>query len=112
MLDFYCAALRLALEVDGYDHCVGSRPQRDLARDQWLAAISVRTLRIPAREVMTSMDDTLSTIREHIAHLPPPDATHPPPPEGKKGRLVLPPLWGRTTCAAGQVGALRQLNRS
>jgi len=85
VLDFYCSALKLAVEVDGYDHCIGSRPRRDRARDQWLAAVGVRTLRIPAREVTDSMDDTLSMIREHIAHLPPPDASHPPPPEGEEG---------------------------
>jgi very-short-patch-repair endonuclease len=86
VLDFYCSALRLAVEVDGYAHCVGSRPRRDVARDQWLLAVGVRTLRIPAHEVMRSVDDTLSTIREHVAHLPPPDAAHPPPPEGEEGR--------------------------
>lgn len=80
VLDFFCSALRLAVEVDGYDHCVGSRPRRDLTRDRWLTAMGVRTLRIPAREVMASMDDTLSTIRDLIARLPPPDASHPPPP--------------------------------
>ncbi|WP_291875672.1 endonuclease domain-containing protein [Caulobacter sp.] len=85
VLDFYCASLRLAVEVDGYDHCLGSRPRRDATRDQWLVAIGIRTLRIPARDVLASVDDTLSTMREHIAHLPPPDAAHPPPPEGEEG---------------------------
>lgn len=95
VLDFYCAALRLAVEVDSYAHCVGSRPRRDLARDQWLLANGVRTLRVPAREVMASVDDTLSTIREHITHLPPPDASHPPPPEGEEGQPSAPSGGGR-----------------
>ena len=95
VLDFYCAALRLAVEVDSYAHCVGSRPRRDLARDQWLLAQGVRTLRIPAHEVMACVDDTLSTIREHIAHLPPPDAAHPPPPEGEEGFPSAPSGGGR-----------------
>ncbi|MET3667893.1 DUF559 domain-containing protein [Caulobacter sp. 1776] len=86
VLDFYCASLCLAVELDGYDHCIGSRPRRDQRRDQWLLDRGVRTLRIPAQYVMTSVDSVLSAIREHIAHLPPPDAAHPPPPEGEEGR--------------------------
>lgn len=101
VLDFYCASLRLAVEVDGYDHCIGSRPRRDRARDQWLAAVGVRTLRIPAHEVMSSVGGVLSGIREYITHLPPPDAAHPPPPEGEDGSTPAPSGSGRP---ARQVG--------
>ena len=86
VLDFYCASLWLAVELDGYDHCIGSRPRRDQLRDQWLLDRGVRTLRIPAQYVMTSVDSVLSAIREQVAHLPPPDAAHPPPPEGEESR--------------------------
>ena len=85
VLDFYCSALRLDVEVDSYAHCIGSRPRRDAIRDQWLLEQGVRTLRLAAHDVIASVDDTLSAIREHIAHLPPPDAAHPPPPEGEEG---------------------------
>jgi len=66
VLDFYCPALRLAVEVDGYDHCIDGRPARDIARDRWLMMQGVRTLRIPAQDVMTSVDGTLMTIRGFI----------------------------------------------
>ena len=31
-LDFYCAAVRLGIEVDGISHDMGDNPQRDIER--------------------------------------------------------------------------------
>jgi very-short-patch-repair endonuclease len=70
VLDFYCPSLRLAVEVDGYTHCIDERPERDLARDRWLLSQGIRTFRIPAHEVMASVDATLSTVREFISANP------------------------------------------
>lgn len=36
ILDFYCAAIKLAIEVDGAAHNLGTRPQRDEGRTEWL----------------------------------------------------------------------------
>lgn len=38
VLDFYCDAQKLAIEVDGEAHSRGNRPERDSARDGWLDA--------------------------------------------------------------------------
>jgi len=62
ILDFYCDEVRLAVEVDGYSHDVADRFERDQSRDAWLAAQGVRTLRIPARDVLQSMGGVLATI--------------------------------------------------
>jgi very-short-patch-repair endonuclease len=37
-LDFYCAAAKLAVEVDGIAHDMGDRPARDEARDDIVRA--------------------------------------------------------------------------
>jgi very-short-patch-repair endonuclease len=37
VLDFYCEAAKLAVEVDGASHGAGDRPARDARRDAWLA---------------------------------------------------------------------------
>ena len=88
VLDFYCAALRLAVEVDGSDHTFDSRLGRDMARDRWLLIQGVRTLRIPAYEVMDSVDSAVSAIRAFIAEgrrcPPPPAFAGPPPPKGEE----------------------------
>ena len=92
VLDFYCDALRLAVEVDGYAHDTGDRPRRDARRDAWLLAQGIRTLRIPAIEVLASVDDTLATILAN-AGADPLRPSGPPPPEGEDlGASDAPPL--------------------
>src|SRR3990167_1104689 len=56
ILDFYCAEAKLAVEVDGASHHVGSRPERDAYRDRWLAESGVRTLRLPASYVLSDLN--------------------------------------------------------
>jgi very-short-patch-repair endonuclease len=73
VLDFYCDEAKLAVEVDGYSHDVANRPQRDLQRDIWFANCGVSTLRIPARDVLGSMEGVLATIAAAAqASIPPP----------------------------------------
>ncbi len=88
VLDFYCASLRLAVEVDGSHHTFEDRPERDVARDRWLLIQGVRTLRLPAHEVMDSVDSALGAIRAFIVETrrcpPPPPFGGPPPPKGEE----------------------------
>jgi very-short-patch-repair endonuclease len=56
ILDFYCAEVDLAVEVDGEAHERGDRPERDLVRDEWLKVRKVRVVRIPAAEVLRDLD--------------------------------------------------------
>lgn len=51
-LDFFCAKAKLAIEVDGISHDMGGRPAKDIARDTYVAANCVETIRIPASEVL------------------------------------------------------------
>jgi len=62
VLDFYCQAARLAVEIDGASHCFGDRPRRDEARDAWLAAQGITTVRLPAALVLQDVDDATATI--------------------------------------------------
>jgi very-short-patch-repair endonuclease len=56
VLDFFCASARLAVEVDGQMHHTEDRPEKDAARDRWLARQGIMTLRIPASWVLGSVD--------------------------------------------------------
>ena len=51
ILDFYCPAARLAVEVDGATHWDEAARRKDEARDRWLAGMGVSVLRIPAAHV-------------------------------------------------------------
>ena len=71
VLDFYCNDARLAIEVDGISHDMGDRPERDAARDTWLAEAGIDTLRIPAAEVLRDVTAAASAIVEFArARLP------------------------------------------
>ena len=89
VLDFFCSDARLAIEVDGEAHSRGNRPERDIGRDQWLAAAGIVTLRIPAVELLNDADAVLRLIlAETTARLPlhHPAAPAGPPPRGKLGQ--------------------------
>ncbi|OYX49115.1 MAG: hypothetical protein B7Y97_09630 [Sphingomonas sp. 32-66-10] len=62
ILDFFCPRFKLVVEIDGEAHEYGDRPQRDAARDGWLLTQGVRTLRIPAQEVLTNLEGVVQHI--------------------------------------------------
>jgi very-short-patch-repair endonuclease len=52
ILDFFCARANLAIEIDGFSHDTGDRPERDDQRDAWLLTRRIDTLRLPAADVL------------------------------------------------------------
>ncbi|WP_338445704.1 endonuclease domain-containing protein [Pelagerythrobacter marensis] len=62
VLDFYVAALKLAIEIDGQAHDMGDRPERDIARDRWLRAQNIEVIRIPASEVLRDANEIADSI--------------------------------------------------
>ena len=51
ILDFYCPAARLAVEVDGATHWDDEAQAKDAARDRWLGRQGIEVMRIPASRV-------------------------------------------------------------
>jgi very-short-patch-repair endonuclease len=64
ILDFYCHAARLAVEVDGTLHTLGDNPTRDDRRDTWLDSHGVTVLRVPAFAVKDNLEGVLSLIEQ------------------------------------------------
>ena len=56
VLDFFCPAARLVIEVDGISHGMGDRPIRDAERDAWLAGRGLHVERVAASEVLADPD--------------------------------------------------------
>jgi very-short-patch-repair endonuclease len=87
VLDFYCPAMGLVIEVDGEAHSRGDQPRRDKARDAWCAEQGLRVLRIPATLVMNDLDSVtrgiMAVCHEQLSRLPlhhsPEEANGPPP---------------------------------
>ncbi len=62
ILDFFCAARKLAIEVDGEVHSRSDQPERDAARDAFIATQGVRTLRIPAADILKDLGAVITHI--------------------------------------------------
>ena len=81
ILDFYCARMKLAIEVDGFAHDTGGRPQRDEARTAWLNEHGIEVLRIPAKDILAEPDAVADALlrlcSEPLHHSAPPN--RPPP---------------------------------
>ncbi|KQS56521.1 hypothetical protein ASG17_04750 [Brevundimonas sp. Leaf363] len=83
ILDFYCDALKLALEVDGEGHERPDQARADIARDAWLGARGIEVWRIPARDVLQDLAEVVERIERRVRREPPPPLRGPPPPMGE-----------------------------
>ncbi|NBB17528.1 DUF559 domain-containing protein [Caulobacter sp. SLTY] len=67
VLDFFCPALGLAVEIDSQWHYGPGREEHDAIRDTWLKRRGVTVLRLPAQLVLSDMSSTIDTILGSIA---------------------------------------------
>ena len=72
ILDFYCAAAKLAVEVDGVSHEIGDRPDHDARRTAWLDARGIEVLRIQATDVRDDLDSVLASVEAAASRRAPP----------------------------------------
>ena len=95
VLDFYCAAARLAIEVDGRAHDSAPAAARDARRSEYLRSQKVATVRVPAATILNDVEAAVLRIVEicgqRIERLPglrPVPLHHPadgpPPPVGEE----------------------------
>ena len=95
VLDFYCAAARLAIEVDGRAHDNAPAVERDARRSEYLRSQKVATVRVPAITVLNDVEAAVARIVEicsqrieRLSRLRPVPLHHPadgpPPPVGEE----------------------------
>ena len=95
VLDFYCAAARLAIEVDGRAHDNAPAVERDARRSEYLRSQKVATVRVPANTVLNDIEAAVARIVEicsqrieRLSRLRPVPHHHPadgpPPPVGEE----------------------------
>ncbi len=63
VLDFYCPAAKLAVEVDGQSHEHPERIAHDRRRTLWLREHGVRVVRLAAEDVRLNLDGVVDFIR-------------------------------------------------
>jgi len=70
ILDFYCPALKLAVELDGGQHNQEENRAYDAARSEYLRANGIEVLRFWNHDVLRDVMSVLATVEERIT---PPD---------------------------------------
>lgn len=62
IVDFYCPAARLVIEIDGMSHEMSDRPARDEHWDAWLRSKGLTVLRFPASDFLRDLDSVVTSI--------------------------------------------------
>ncbi len=62
IVDFYCPAAKLVIELDGSQHYDEEHQTKDQARDDTLAELSLQVLRFDNRQVLLEIDAVLAVI--------------------------------------------------
>ena len=95
ILDFYCPAARLAVEVDGGQHFKSENLLQDGERTRYLEERGFTVLRFTNVEALSDTDAVLNAIFQALSGPSP----RPSPPRGRgsceAGRSRRSPQWGR-----------------
>jgi very-short-patch-repair endonuclease len=66
IVDFYCPAARLVVELDGGQHYHQQGKEKDRARDNYMAKQGLRVLRFSDGEVFSELEAVTATIWEEL----------------------------------------------
>ena len=69
VVDFYCAAARLAIEIDGDSHFQKGSAARDETRQAAIESFGIQFLRFRNVEVFEHLDVVLAAIGRHLLKL-------------------------------------------
>lgn len=70
IVDFYCPAAKLILEVDGGQHYEPEAGAKDKDRDQYLSGLGFTVMRFSSREVFENINGVLQRIWDHVNKSP------------------------------------------
>jgi len=70
IVDFYCPAAKLILEVDGGQHYEPETGGKDRERDRYLSGLGFSVMRFSAREVFENIEGILEKIWDHMDKSP------------------------------------------
>ena len=66
IVDFYCASLKLVIEIDGEHHCTEEGKQYDAERDAILSSYGLKVMRVTNSEVMEDFNSVCSRIESFV----------------------------------------------
>ncbi len=83
VVDFYCFARKLAIEIDGDSHFTEQGMWYDARRTHFLEKHGIRVLRFTNDDVMTNIEGCIEALMEYMEGMgPPPESTPGPTPSG------------------------------
>ena len=66
VLDFYCQAEKLCIEVDGLSHHTDGGREYDAERSEFLRSLNIRVIRFDNRAVHENLEGVVEEIRRHF----------------------------------------------
>jgi very-short-patch-repair endonuclease len=66
IVDFYCASMRLVIEIDGDSHATADAIAYDAERTAFLEGIGLRVLRFSNQEVMNNIGGVFDKLNEEL----------------------------------------------
>ena len=70
ILDFYCASVKTAIELDGSQHYETEGREKDMLRDAYLKKNGITVLRYSNRDVNVNFDVVCEDIYRHLIRQP------------------------------------------
>jgi very-short-patch-repair endonuclease len=67
--DFYCADLRLVIEIDGGLHCEEAQRVHDEERTRWIESRGYRVVRFWGRDVLNNLEGVLTVLLDEMEML-------------------------------------------
>ena len=67
IVDFYCAAAKLVIEIDGYQHYLDDGEQKDIERDAFLQNLGLTVLRYSNRDIHTNFRGVCEDIYNYLS---------------------------------------------
>ena len=66
IVDFYCHAAKLVVELDGSQHCTPQEAEYDRKRTEYLESLGLKVVRFSNLDVMRRFRDVCGTIHEMV----------------------------------------------
>ena len=66
IVDFYCAELKLVIEIDGDSHFVEGAHIKDKIRSDFMSNLGIKTMRLNNQDVMNNLDGVYQTIKQQL----------------------------------------------
>ena len=70
IVDFYCPAAKLIVEIDGGQHYSNEYHAKDKARDKFLNDLGFRVLRFSNNDALKNIEEVVDTIYKHLENPP------------------------------------------